>query len=134
MPTRPKTHKPHGDKPQQAYERQRGSACKRGYGRGWARDKDWFLQTEIANSSDPYCRYCGRNDATMVDHAIPPMRFHVIGTPEYMRMFNDSSLYVISCGSCNSKKGECTPAELAKKEPEMYRKLVAILAERGIRI
>lgn len=64
-PWAPKTHR------QTIREQRRGgldprlSACKRGYGRRWERQRKTVLAEE------PICRICGHNPSTCVDHIIP---------------------------------------------------------------
>ncbi|MCK4609492.1 MAG: HNH endonuclease, partial [Gammaproteobacteria bacterium] len=48
-----------------AFDRRRGSAAKRGYGRRWQRLRAAVLST------DPICCMCHSEVATVVDHIIP---------------------------------------------------------------
>lgn len=70
MPKRPPTFRPFGAAPaRQQSDRQRGSACKRGYGRKWQKARERYL------SQNPLCVECIKQDvsteATVVDHVIP---------------------------------------------------------------
>ena len=75
-----------------AYNRRRGSASKRGYGRRWQRTRAAQLQRE------PWCRECRREGytrpATQVDHIVPKARG---GT-------DDPSNLQSLCGSHHSRK------------------------------
>lgn len=88
----------------------------------------------IGDEADPWCRYCRRSEAKMLDHAIPPTRKHRPGTAEYELMFWDSKYWIPACESCNSEKQDMLPNELLRKKPEMHRRLVAVLAKRGVTI
>jgi len=116
----------------QEYEQRRFTAAQRGYGSSWNKAKGPALRQMVVDEADPWCRYCRRNEAKMLDHAIPPTRKHMPGTPEYERLFWESKYWIPACSECNSEKQDMLPAELEKKKPEMHKKLIAVLVARGV--
>lgn len=113
MPSAPKRHEPvQAKRTEAAYERWRGTRTTRGYSAEWARSSLRHLRTMISLEADPYCRYCKRNLATMIDHLMPPSRHAEPGTPEYVTRFNDRRNWIPCCLSCNNRKGDKLPSEL----------------------
>lgn len=78
----------------QEYDRERGSAAKRGYGRRWRKESKAFL------ALNPLCRPCEREGdvtaATSVDHIIPHKGD--------MELFWDQDNWQSICDPCHGEK------------------------------
>lgn len=83
----------------------RDSSSARGYGRWFQQWGTRLLRSIIAETGNPFCRYCERNPATLPDHVIPPSSKGAPGTPEYDRWLRDPSNIAPCCLTCNSIKG-----------------------------
>jgi hypothetical protein len=59
------------------------------------------LVAEVSARDGAHCAYCGRTGDLTLDHVIPRSQ----GGP------NDARNLVMACNSCNSSKGDRTPAE-----------------------
>ena len=88
----------------------------------------------VAESGDPFCRYCRIEVAKTLDHAVPPMRVGPVGSVRYMEQFRDRLYWVPCCMRCNSDKSDRTLSELKQEIPLMYARLVAVMRERGVLI
>ncbi len=132
MPNAPKPHRPKPKASTREYDQRRGTASSRGYGTQWNKYKGLILADMIADSANPYCRYCESNEATLLDHAIPPTRLFAVGSDEYRELFEDVRYLVPCCFSCNGIKRDKMPDELKMERPEMWARLAAVLAERGV--
>lgn len=133
MPQAPRQHQPSNrNHSRREYDQRRGSAHERGYDAWWHKTSEQSLRQQIADEADPWCRYCGKRPATMIDHGIPPTRKFAAGTVEYLNLFRDQRYWIPCCGgsgSCNTLKGDKLPHEL----PQWMRdKLEAILRARGL--
>lgn len=124
MPIAPKTHHVRDTTARREYDHRRGTAHERGYSQVWHRAKGPALAKIIADTANPWCRYCGIREAALIDHGLPPTRYFTPGTPEYERMFWNVRFWIPSCKRCNDIKGDMKPEELPE---DMRRKLEAIL-------
>lgn len=88
----------------------------------------------VVETSDPWCVYCGRNEATMLDHVTPPTRKGPVGSAEYQKWFNADINLVPACRDCNTRKGDKLPDELKRDEPEMWKRLAVVMLGRGVRL
>lgn len=131
MPQAPKTHRAHAGKPR---DTRRYGAAERGYDGQWTKDKTAVLKQMVAESGDPFCRYCRIEVAKTLDHAVPPMRVGPVGSVRYMEQFRDRLYWVPCCMRCNSDKSDRTLSELKQEIPLMYARLVAVMRERGVLI
>ncbi len=134
MPNAPKSH---GTKPTEArkqYDQRRGTAHERGYTKQWLNQSNNDRRQQMAETGDPKCRYCQINNSKLMDHAIPPTRLGASESTAYKQQFAKSEYWIPCCRDCNTKKGDLMPHELQRKYPEMYLRLVAVLAERGVKL
>lgn len=131
MPQAPKSHRAHAGKPR---DTRRYGAAERGYDGQWTKDKTAALKQMVAESGDPFCRYCRREVAKTLDHAVPPSRVGPVGSARYWEQFSDRLYWIPSCMRCNSDKGDRTVSELKRERPVMYARLVAVMRERGVMI
>lgn len=130
----PQAPKPHRTKPvdsDRQYDMRRGTAAERGYDSWWVKASRQALLAMIADDANPYCRYCEREDATLIDHSIPPTSIAAVGSELYFNAFRDERYWVPCCSRCNSLKRDKMPNEL----PEwMAEKLKKLLKTRGIEL
>jgi len=131
MPQAPKSHRQHAGKPR---DTRRYGAAERGYDGQWTKDKTAVLKQMVAESCDPFCRYCRREVAKTLDHAVPPSRVGPVGSTRYWEQFNDRLYWVPCCMRCNSDKGDRTVSELKRERPVMYERLVEVMRERGVNL
>ncbi len=91
MPSKPRTLRPAARQGGERYDRQRGSAAARGYGR------EWQAARAVHLAQHPLCAYCElRGDvtpATLVDHLYPHRRFDGV--------FWVREWWVSSCAPCH---------------------------------
>lgn len=84
----------HKKERQRRYDRQRGSAAKRGYDAKWRKARERFLRAH------PLCAECQRagilTPASVVDHIIPHQ-----GDPD---LFRDESNWQALCKRCHDRK------------------------------
>lgn len=131
MPMAPRPHRAH-NQPAKRVDNRLYSAAQRGYGSEWGKVKAAALRQMVVETCDPWCRYCGKAEATTLDHALPPSRMHAVGSVEYEELFWSQAHWIPCCVRCNSEKQDMMPSELKKRKPEMYRRMVQVLAERGV--
>lgn len=129
MPNSPKARQQNTTTPKQQAEQQRYSAQQRGYSKQWGRVKKFALAQQVADTADPWCRYCRKQEATTLDHILPPTRYHPVGSVAYEAMFWSERLWVPSCLPCNSLKQNKKPGELRGMLKDMVQLL---LRDRGI--
>jgi 5-methylcytosine-specific restriction enzyme A len=132
MPNAPKPNQARPKQVNRQYEQRRGSAASRGYDGQWNKYKAAILADMVTESANPYCRYCESNDATQLDHVIPPSRLFAVGSVQYQEAFWDVQNLVPCCGRCNSEKRDKMPEELRLQRPEMWARLIEVLRERGM--
>lgn len=133
MPQAPKHHRPAGQQQRPRDNRQHGAA-ERGYDWQWTKAKKLTMREMLVEDVDPFCRYCRKVLATMLDHAIPPARVGSVGSVAYNRQFKDKRYLIPACVGCNTRKGQLLPGELKSRYPEMYERMVAVLAKRGVKL
>jgi 5-methylcytosine-specific restriction endonuclease McrA len=134
MPNAPRQHRASNPTLRPRDNRQ-FSAAERGYNWQWTKDKPALLTEMILAESDPFCRYCRKVAENLIlDHAIPPARKGPVGSAAYEQWMQDRRYLIPACGRCNTQKGQVLPDELKKRHPEMYQRMVAVLAKRGVKL
>jgi 5-methylcytosine-specific restriction endonuclease McrA len=129
MPFAPRQHRASGESAKKKNDHRRHSASDRGYDNRWAKYWPEELSRQVTEEANPWCRYCDKNEAQMLDHAIPPTRKYSVGSEAYMEAFWDERMFVPACRRCNSLKQDKLPHEL--DEPIKSR-LIRVLKARGI--
>ncbi len=130
MPSAPQQHRPNGKTPRQEYDQRRGSAAERGYDRKWLKRKRGRLTDKVLETLECNCWYCGIGEQWCLDHFDPPSRHGMPGSREYQRLFDDEENLVPCCRDCNTAKGDLLPSEFKMKFPEMWKRAMAVMAER----